>query len=202
VVRNLNGRSKNAEARALARRVGILRAAAQVFRQRGFADTGMREIAEVAQLSPGNLYYYFANKQELLFFCQDYSLDRMIDAAHELSHERLAADQKLRRLVERQLRFMLDELDGAAAHLEVDALSPAMRGRIVKKRDTYEAMIRKVIGDGMRAGVFRRVDAVLVTRAILGAVNWTARWYRPNGPQPVSEVAETFSDYLVRGLSS
>ena len=200
MVQNLTSRSKNAEARALARRIGILRAAAQVFRQRGFADTGMRDIAEVAGFSHGNIYYYFATKLELLFFCQDYSLDRMIEAMDELAHQRLAADEKLRRIVERQLRFMLDELDGAAAHLEIDALSPAMRTRIVKKRDAYEGMVRKVIVDGMRSGAFRRVDAGLVTRAILGAINWTARWYRPTGPMPASEVALTFSDYLVRGL--
>jgi AcrR family transcriptional regulator len=196
----LTSRSKNAEARALARRIGILRAAAQAFRQRGFGETGMRDIAEAAGFSHGNIYYYFANKLELLFFCQDYSLDRMIEAMHELSHERMPADEKLRRIIERQLHFMLDELDGAAAHLEIDALSPAMRTRIVKKRDTYEGMVRKVIVDGMRSGVFRRADAGLVTRAMLGAINWTARWYRPSGPTPASEVALAFSDYLVRGL--
>ena len=86
MVQNLTSRSKNAEARALARRIGILRAAAQVFRQRGFADTGMRNIAEVAGLSHGNIYYYFATKIELLFFFQDYSLDLMIEAVHELAH--------------------------------------------------------------------------------------------------------------------
>jgi TetR/AcrR family transcriptional regulator, cholesterol catabolism regulator len=200
VVQNLNGRSKRQEERSIARRLGILRAAAEAFRRYGFADTGMREIAEVAELSTGNLYYYFANKQELLFFCQDYSLDCMIDSAQELSRQKLPAQQRLRRIIERQLRFMLEELDGAAAHLEVDALPVLMRSRIIKKRDSYEAMVRKVIVDGMRTGAFRRVDAGLVTRAILGAINWTARWYRPGGPQPVAEVASAFADYLVRGL--
>jgi TetR/AcrR family transcriptional regulator, cholesterol catabolism regulator len=186
--------------RSIARRLGILRAAAEAFRRYGFADTGMREIAEVADLSPGNLYYYFANKQELLFFCQDYSLDLMIESVGELQHKRMSADERLRKIIERQLRFMLEELDGAAAHLEVDALPVLMRARIIKKRDTYEALMRKVIVEGMRTGVFRRVDAGLVTRAILGAINWTARWYRPGGPQPVAEVASAFADYLVRGL--
>jgi len=35
---------------------------------------------------------------------------------------------------------------------------------------------------------------------MLGAVNWTARWYRHDGAQSVSEIAESLSDYLVRGL--
>jgi hypothetical protein len=53
----------------------------------------------------------------------------------------------------------------------------------------------------MKRGEFADTDAALVTRAMLGAVNWTARWYRPDGPQPVTEIADTLADYLVRGLT-
>src|SRR3954466_210944 len=60
-----------------ARRLEILRAAARVFRRRGVAAAGMREIADEADLSPGNLYYYFRGKDELLYFCQDRTLEQM-----------------------------------------------------------------------------------------------------------------------------
>ena len=56
-----------------------MRAAARVFRARGFAAAGMRDIAVAADLSPGNLYHYFRGKEELLFFCQDQSLNRLLD---------------------------------------------------------------------------------------------------------------------------
>src|SRR5437762_14330683 len=63
--------------RYLARRLEILRAAGREFRVRGFAETGMRDIAAAAALSPANLYNYFRGKHDILFFCQDNSLDRM-----------------------------------------------------------------------------------------------------------------------------
>src|SRR6266545_4492133 len=86
MVQSPNRRSHSAtgpsrvQRRADARRVEILRAAAHIFRTRGFAAAGMRHIAVAADLSPGNLYHYFRGKNELLFFCQDRTLDRLLEA--------------------------------------------------------------------------------------------------------------------------
>src|SRR5215470_46164 len=75
--KNRNGRQHR---RYLTRRLEILRAAGREFRTRGFGETGMRDIAEAAELSPANLYNYFPGKNDILFFCQDSSLDRMLAA--------------------------------------------------------------------------------------------------------------------------
>jgi AcrR family transcriptional regulator len=178
----------------------ILRAAAGVFRSRGFAATGMRDVADAAGLSPGNLYYYFKSKHELLYFCQDHSLERMMASYRRLARGRPAPAERLRSLIHAHLACMLDELDGAAAHTEVEALPAKLRARIVAKRDRYERVVRGIVASGVRSGAFVRCDPSLITRAVLGALNWTARWYRPEGAQPAAEVADAFADYLVGGL--
>lgn len=204
MVRKLNGGSTpgRRERRALATREAILRAAAGVFRDRGFAETGMREIASAADLSTANLYYYFRSKADILYFCQDHSAQRMLEAAKELAKGQLGPAERLRKVIEAHLLCTLDELDGAAAHTEVDALPPALRRRIVLKRDRYERAVRSMVQDGMRRRVFARRDSALTTRAILGALNWTTRWYRPGGRLPPTAVAQAFADYLVRGLTA
>jgi len=185
--------------RATATREAILRAAAGVFRDRGFAETGMREIAAAADLSPGNLYYYFKSKADILYFCQDHSVDRMLDTVRQLGRTQASAEQ-LRQVIAAHLLCTLDELDGAAAHTEVEALPADLRRKIVAKRDRYERAVRRIVAEGIKSGAFVGADPVLTTRAILGSLNWTTRWYRPGGKLPPQAVAEAFADYLVRGL--
>jgi len=183
-----------------ARRLDILRAAARVFRKSGVAAAGMREIAEEADLSPGNLYYYFAGKDELLYFCQDRTVDRMLASAETARTSTVPVADQLRAVIRAHLHYTLDELEGATAHLEIDMLPDALRKTIIEKRDKYEHAVRALIAKGVRRGEFAPCDAALVARAILGALNWTSRWYRPEGAQSVSAIAEGLADYLVRGI--
>jgi len=183
-----------------ARRLDILRAAARVFRRLGVSATGMREIAEEADLSPGNLYYYFRGKDEILLFCQERTLERLQGAVKAARAVPGSWAGRLRSVLGAHVHCTLDELEGATAHLEVEALPEDLRGAIVRKRDAYERAVRALVAEGVKAGEFAPVDPALVTRAMLGAVNWTARWYRHDGPLSVTEIADSLSDYLVRGV--
>jgi AcrR family transcriptional regulator len=209
VVRLSNGRSIQAAPhgspavrRAERRRVEILRAAARVFRERGFANAGMREIATAADLSPANLYHYFAGKDELLFFCQDRTLDRLLAAAAEARAGRGATLPRVRTLAAIHVRCIVDEVEGSAAHFEVDALPPKLRATIVAKRDRYEQAVRALISGGMRKGELARLDATIATRAFLGALNWTAQWFRPDGTHTAELVADSVAAYAVAGLEN
>jgi len=76
-----------------------------------------------------------------------------------------------------------------------------VRAPMVEKRDAYERAVRAIVAAGVKSREFARCDASLVTRAMLGAVNWTARWYRPDGPQKPDQIADALSEYLVKGLA-
>src|SRR5215212_5560030 len=179
-----------------------MRAAARVFRARGFAASGMRDIAVAAELSPANLYHYFRGKDELLFFCQDRSVDRLLDALAAARRDRRPLPARLHDMAVAHVLCLLDEVEGSAAHLEVDALPPKLRARIVAKRDTYERGVRALVAAGVRGRTLRATDATIATRAFLGALNWTAHWFRPEGPQSPQQVAELVADYAVAGLTN
>jgi len=182
--------------------VEILRAAAFVFRRRGFSGASVEEIARHLQMTKGNLYYYFRDKEEILYFCHDYSLDILLDLLHEVERARLSADASLRRLVVAFVHMIIDELAGTALTQDLQDLSPAHLRRVIRKRDRFDRGIRRVLEKGMRDGTFVRGDAKLQSFAILGAVNYITRWFDPEGRATSQEIGEAFADFLLAGLGA
>ncbi len=197
-----NQRNGHLRQRYLARRLEILRAAGKEFRVRGFAETGMRDIAAAAALSPANLYNYFRGKHDILFFCQDNSLDRLIAALDKTRRMKASAAIKLRMTIVSHLRCVLDEVEGSAAHLLTTVLPPRQQRYLVAKRDKYEGGVRALIAGGIRTGEFAPCDPALAVRAILGSLNWSVQWFSPEGPLTAAEIAERFANYLIRGLQA
>jgi len=187
--------------RRLVRRLEILRAAGREFRTRGFAQTGMREIAAAADLSPANLYNYFRGKDEILFFCQDNALDRLIaNLARTQRSRTLSATEKLHTAITFHLHCVLDEVEGSAAHLMTNSIALNLQKRLLAKRDRYEHGVRQLIVAGIRSGEFTGTDPALLARAILGALNSTILWFNPQGPLTTETLAVHFATYLIRGL--
>jgi AcrR family transcriptional regulator len=186
--------------RGLARKREILRAAATVFRRQGLRATGMREIAAAAGMAVGNLYYYFADKQALLAFCQQDALDGLLELAARVRALPLAADQRLWLLAVGHMLRLHEATPGAIAHLDVGDLAPADRAAVLTRRDAYEEAYREVVRQGIAEGAFRAVDPKLAAVTLLGALNWSAQWYRAGGGKTPRELGEQMADLLVRGL--
>lgn len=187
-------------ARALERKHEILEAASRAFRESGFHATGMRDIANALGMTVGNLYYYFNNKQELLAFCQDETVSRLLRLADWVREQQLRADARLFLLIVGHAQCLNEGTPGSLAHIEIDALDRPWRQRITERRDRFEQVVRDVIQSGIDGGVFRDQDAKVAAFCVLGALNWTVKWYRPEGPRTAQNIGEQFAAHLVRGL--
>ena len=188
--------------RSRERRREILAAASRVFRRRGLHATGMREIAAELGMHAGNLYYYFGNKQELLAFCQEETLVGLLDLAREVTGSDAGPAERLARLVEGHVVLVNEITPGSLAHLEVEALEGRWRRSVQSRRDAYERAVRELVAEGVAARVFRPVDPQVAAMAILGALNWTVKWFRAEGPRRASEIGADFAALLIRGLEA
>jgi len=194
-------RSESTPADSKARtRVQILKSAAAAFGRLGYHGATVEQIAAALHMKKGNLYYYFRNKEDMLFACHQYSLDRLHELLEETERSGVAPEDKLRRLIVSFVHTILDELHGTALFLDLEALSPAHLKTVILRRDRFDRGIRRVLEEGMASRAFKRSDPKLLTFAILGAVNWIPRWFDPRGSASSQEIAGRFADYLIAGL--
>ena len=182
------------------RRTEILKTAAAAFRRRGYHGASVDEIASTLSMTKGNLYYYFKNKEEILYACHDYSLDLILEILDGIRAETIPADDKLRRLIAAFVHLIIDELHGTALTLDLQALSPALLRKVIARRDRFDRGLRAIIQEGIDDGIFEPADTKLVAFAIMGAVNWIPKWFNPDGRASSDQIGVAFADYLVRGL--
>ena len=177
-----------------------MRIASAAFSRHGYHGASVEQIARTLGMTKGSLYYYFKNKEEILFFCHDYSLDILLDLLERIDRGPEPTDQKVRSLVVGFVHMLLDELQGTELTHDIGALSPRLFRKVTAKRDRFEGGVRRLLQQGMDEGVFASGDAKLVSFAILGAMNWITRWYSPTGSASSERIAEQFADFLLAGL--
>jgi AcrR family transcriptional regulator len=184
------------------KRIEILRAAATVFRRRGYHGASIDQIARALNMGKGHLYYYFRNKEEILYVCHDYSLGLILKELKAVEQSTLAPDRQIHRLIVSFVHLFIDVLHGTAWTLEVEALSPPLLKKVIAKRDRIDKGFRRILTAGMRAGAFADRDPKLTSFVIFGAINWIPRWYDPAGHATSHEIAQVFADTLVAGLQN
>ena len=187
-------------ATASERRTEILKSAAAAFRRRGYHGASVDEIASALEMTKGNLYYYFKNKEEILFACHEYSLDMLLALMAEVQADTASPEAKLRKLVLAFVHLILDELHGTALTLDPEALSPVLFKRVIVKRDQFDQGVRAIIQQGIDEGSFKVGDPKLIEFAMMGAVNWIPKWFDPDGAATSNQIGDAFADYLVGGL--
>src|SRR6266542_3860278 len=163
-------------------REDILEAAAQVFRQKGFHGASMSDIAGAVNLQKASLYYHVSSKQEILLELLDCALELLLERIFPISTQNIPSDARLRQMIHEYLQILAENTDLSAVLLfEHRSLEGKQHARHVPNRDRFEALWRAVLEEGVKAKKFACDDISITTRAILGIMNWTITWYRPNG---------------------
>ena len=183
------------------RRDEILHSALRAFRENGYHGTTLEDIANRLGLRNSALYHYFPDKEAILYECHRQSLEQVVPLVDDALERYGAAAEQLAYVVREHVRVMTETLEGSPLAFEIPELAPEHQAEIVAARDRYEQGLREIVAAGVSRGEFRDVDPKLAVFAILGAINWIARWYRPEGSVHAAELGEEFAEHLVGGLT-
>ena len=192
--------SPHVRAKRQRRRTEILHAALRAFRERGYHATTLDDIAEQLGIRKTALYHYFPDKEAILYACHRESLaelSRILAGARALE----SPPERLAYVIREHVRVMTDTLEGSPLAFEVTALAPDRQREVIAARDKYERALRRMIQDGVAGGDFRPTNPKTAVFAILGAINWIARWYRPDGALQADELGAEFAEHLLGGLT-
>lgn len=170
----------------------------RLFAARGYAATGIREIADEAGVTTAALYHHMGSKQDLL-------LTIMRDAMHEMTAgARLALEEadgpagELAGLARAHVTYNgKNLLDAYVGDAEIRSLDQANRARIVKLRDAYEQLWAEVIARGATTGEFQVSDQKLFRIAAIQMCNGITYWYSPAGPTPLAAVADQLASFTL-----
>jgi AcrR family transcriptional regulator len=179
----------------------ILDAAAQVFRQKGFHGASMSDIAESVNLQKASLYHHVSSKQGILLALLERALGMLTEHIAGIANQEIPADQKLRQMIRAYLKALADNSDLSSVLLfEHRSLDKKSHARHVPQRDKFEGLWREVIDEGVRTGIFTCSDSGVAVRALMGVMNWTLTWFRPDGDKSIEKIADGYADLLFDGL--
>lgn len=178
--------------------VEILQAATRLFAEKGFAATGIREIASACDITVAALYHYMKNKEDLLQYILTSDLGELISRAELVVEKTTSPTSRLFNLARLQVLLSASNLRSAQIlRSEMRALSPKTRQEVIEARDKYQAFWEAVIAEGIDSGEFRPVSTRFLTVAALEMVNGVPAWYKPSGESPLLEVAETLGRHVL-----
>ena len=158
----------------LAVRERLLQSALDIFNEKGYAATSVREIVEAAGVTKPVLYYYFRSKEGIYMelFKEPFTLlEKMLS---ETVHEALSARERIHRLFDSIFVLFVENLKTARLMYSIYYGPP--QGAPFFDFEGYHLKVREVVGlivrDGIKKGEFRKTDPDVFMWALNGALNF------------------------------
>ena len=183
------------------RRHEIFNVAVNLFVEKGFTETSMREIAEAAGIGKSTLYDYFPSKDEILITYIIEEVGYSTSRAKEIIALEVSAGERLRRIMHRHVEYMLsNKSQFLRITFEAQRLSFENQMRIQKHRHAYQDMLCELVQEGIQVGEFRTVNPLMAVRGMLSLLTAFIYTSRPTGSP--DEMMQDTLDLFFKGLEA
>lgn len=179
----------------------LFESATRLFKEKGYHNTSMQDLADALDMQKGSLYYYIDSKEELLRHLLERATSFLAFQIDEIYAADLPPVEKLRWALKNHGETMMEHMDLVAVYLqEYRNLPPERLEEALAVRKHYERVLMQILEDGIASGDFRPVNVRMAVFGLLGMLNWTHQWFSPGGRFSAQEIAAMLADLALNGL--
>lgn len=181
----------------------ILKAAAKVFRTKGYHATRIQDIADALNMQKGSLYYYITTKEDLLKGLVEDILEQSVDLLSSIQDTQHTPAEKIRLCIESHLRLFHNNLDAFGIFIseDLELINKTSDKDIFQLMKVYENGWLEIFSEGVKSGAFRQdANYKVIVKGILGMLNWSYRWYHVKHKLSIEEISVIFADLLLNGV--
>jgi AcrR family transcriptional regulator len=180
----------------------ILKVAGRLFWQQGYHGTSVDDIAKAANLNKATLYYYFKDKDQMLYEIVVKANRELYSNALPIFNSDLPPEKKLAGLINNQIQWSTKNQGLAGiGFVERKNLTPKNRRSYTQMREEYEALFRTIVSEILAKQEPQIIDSNLATFLILGLISSIRQWYQPAEGLSGEDIAAIAVDFIFRGLA-
>lgn len=196
------GAKQRKEIRASMKRSWILDKAGMLFWQNGYHSTRMRDIAKACECQPPNFYNYFKSKEEILYEVIKSITEQGVLSIQHLDEDETNPVEQLRLLIKSHFIFLVGMKQSNVLLYDtgIKYLSSEHQKEIIKLRDAFDSILRKIIRRGIDAGCFAPTDARIAGYLISSIIIRSSIWFSTKGRLSVDELVDIMFNFAYNGI--
>jgi AcrR family transcriptional regulator len=177
--------------------------ASKLFVKKGFEKTTIRDIAKAADMNSAAIYYYFEDKESLLYAILTDIMDASLGQMKEIANSQIGLKEKIQSIITVHTKtFCSDPITMDLIVHNQKSLTPEHWEELKAKHRAYYKLVARVLDEMKGKKLIKNLDTTACTFALFGMIQWAHRWYNPKGEIKLEQLRDIFAHIFTRGILS
>ncbi len=185
------------------KRTRIIDTAAKLFAKKGFENTTTRDICKATGMSHAMIYYYFDDKESLLYEILDEILSEGLRAIKKIDRSSKSLKEKLAAITDVYARYHVVKIDKMKVFVhEQKSLKPEHKKKVVEYQREYLDILVNILKGLKQENQIVNLDTKAAAFTFFGMVHWAYRWYNPKGKMKPKQLSQIINRIFTKGIYS
>lgn len=178
----------------------ILKAASQVIARNGFDGASVRDVAAKGKIGLSGIYYYFKNKDEMLYAIQQHAFTTLVERLRQKLDAAGSPEEKVKAVIDNHFQFFVNHMDEFRVCIhEIDSLSGKYYRSVLETRREYFGLVREAVRDLCDGS---KSDVDVATLFLFGSLNWVYMWYDPERNADIDQLSSQYLHIFLNGINT